>query len=119
MPFVPIADKTNSNGNYRKVEYTGHFQLVLMSLKPQEEIGEEIHPNTDQFIRVERGRAEATIDNKVYKLKAGDAVIFPAGALHNIRNISRTKPLKLYTIYSPSEHPVGTRQRNKPSNERH
>jgi mannose-6-phosphate isomerase-like protein (cupin superfamily) len=119
MPFIPISDATISNNNYRKVEYTGQFQLVLMSLKPLEEIGEEIHPDTDQFIRIERGRAEATIDDEIYKLKSGDSVIFPAGALHNIRNVSKTRPLKLYTIYSPPEHPPKTRQRNKPRNEHH
>ncbi len=104
---------TLSNRNYRKVLYTGKLQLVLMSLKPGQEIGLETHRKTDQFIRVEKGLARVTIDSKEYRLKSGDAIVIPTGSKHNVINRSITRELKLYTIYTPPEHPPETVQRLK------
>lgn len=103
--FVANIEKlTEENDNFRKVLYTGHnLQLVLMSLKPQEEIGEEIHDDRDQFFRVEQGEGEILIDDNLYRVKAEDAMIVPAGAKHNVVNTGKV-PLKLYTIYGPPEH---------------
>lgn len=103
--FVANIEKlTEENDNFRKVLYTGHnLQLVLMSLKPQEEIGEEIHDDRDQFFRVEQGEGEILIDENRYRVKADDAMIVPAGAKHNVINTGK-EPLKLYTIYGPPEH---------------
>ena len=84
-----------------------HSQLVLMNLKPLEEIGEEIHPGNDQFFRFESGQGKVTIDSNEYYVKNGDAVMVPAGAKHNIINIDKEKELKLYTIYSPAHHKDG------------
>src|SRR3989304_1567149 len=100
-----IEKDTLENNNFRKVLYTGkHSQLVLMSLKPLEEIGMETHPNNDQFFRFEKGEGKCIIDDNEYALKDGVAVIVPAGAKHNIINTSATDDLKLYTIYSPAHH---------------
>ncbi len=108
---------TIENNNYRKViSTTSHQQLVLMSLKPKEEIGMEIHKKVDQFIRIEKGTALAIIDNKKYKLKKEYFIIIPAGTYHNIINIGRSD-LKLYSIYSPSNHKSGTIQKIKPKND--
>lgn len=96
---------SQNNKYYRRVLFTTQeMQLVLMSLKPLEEIGEEIHPKTTQFIRVEKGMGLAIIDNVEYEISDGDVVVIPGGTLHNIINSSDTHPLKLYTIYSPPEH---------------
>lgn len=104
--FVSNIEKdTLENGNFRKVLYTGkHSQLVLMSLKPKEEIGMEVHNENDQFFRFEKGQGKAIIDGNEYDLTDGTAVVVPAGAAHNIINISETDELKLYTIYSPAHH---------------
>jgi len=100
-----IEKDTLKNKNFRKVLYTGvHSQLVLMSLAPREEIGEEVHGENDQFLRFEAGRGRVEIDGNKYTVKDGDAVIVPAGAKHNVINTSRTEDLKLYTIYSPPHH---------------
>jgi len=100
-----IENDTLDNTNFRKVLYTGkHSQLVLMSLKPGEEIGEEIHAENDQFFRVEQGVGKCIIDGNEYKLEDGVAIVVPAGAKHNLINISQTEDLKLYTIYSPPHH---------------
>ena len=100
-----IEEDTLENTDFRQVLYTGkHSQLVLMSLKPGEEIGEETHTNVDQFFRFEEGKGKVTIDSTEYKVKDGDAVIVPAGAKHNVTNTSKSKKLRLYTIYSPPEH---------------
>jgi len=100
-----IEKDTLSNSDFRRVLYTGKYsQLVLMTLKPGEEIGMETHGNLDQFFRFEEGEGKVTIDNNEYKVKDGDAAIVPAGARHNVINTSKTKYLKLYTIYSPPEH---------------
>jgi mannose-6-phosphate isomerase-like protein (cupin superfamily) len=103
-----IEKDTLENNNYRKVLYTGKYsQLVLMSLRPQEEIGLEVHPENDQFFRIEKGEGKCIIDGNEYALKDGMAIIVPAGAQHNIINTSATDDLKLYTIYSPAHHKDG------------
>jgi mannose-6-phosphate isomerase-like protein (cupin superfamily) len=103
-----IEKDTVQNDKYRKVLYTGkHCQLVLMSLKPKEEIGLEVHAENDQFFRFEEGEGKCIIDGSEYQLKDGSAIIVPAGAKHNIINTSSTETLKLYTIYSPPHHKDG------------
>ncbi len=103
--FGEIEKDTLENGNFRKVLYTGkHSQLVLMSLKPKEEIGMEVHEENDQFFRFEQGEGKVIIDGNEYAIKDGTAIIVPAGAQHNIINVSETEELKLYTIYSPAHH---------------
>jgi mannose-6-phosphate isomerase-like protein (cupin superfamily) len=98
------------NEYFRHVLFTGkHAQLVLMCLQPMEDIGNEVHPNVDQFFRVEEGKAEFVFNGKEEHLVgAGDAVVVPAGTYHNVINASTTEPLHLYTIYSPPQHPDGT-----------
>lgn len=103
-----IEKDTLENNNYRKVLYTGkHSQLVLMSLKPLEEIGMETHLENDQFFRIEKGDGKCIIDGNEYALQDGVAIIVPAGAKHNVINTSATDDLKLYTIYSPAHHKDG------------
>lgn len=103
-----IEKATHENSNFRKVLYTGkHSQLVLMSLKPGEEIGMETHPENDQFFRFESGEGRCVIDGNEYIVAGGDAVIIPAGARHNIINVSKSGELKMYTIYSPAHHKDG------------
>ena len=103
-----IEDMTKENSDFRRVLYTGaQMQLVLMALKPGEEIGEEVHEDRDQFFRIEKGKGEVWIDRKVTKLKSDMAVIVPAGARHNIKNTGN-KTLRLYTLYAPPEHLDGT-----------
>lgn len=102
---IDIEEATLENKNFRKVLYTSkHSQLVLMSLKPLEEIGMEVHEENDQFFRFERGLGLCIIDGNEYEVGDGFAVVVPAGAQHNIINISETEELKLYTIYSPAHH---------------
>jgi mannose-6-phosphate isomerase-like protein (cupin superfamily) len=107
--FKTNIDKaTVENNNFREVLYTSkHSQLVLMSLKPKEEIGTEIHPDNDQFFRIEAGHGICIIDDKEYEIKAGDAIVIPAGAKHNIRSTDNDAGLKMYTIYSPAHHKDG------------
>ena len=103
-----IEKATLENENYRKVLYTSkHSQLVLMSLKPNEEIGMEVHSDNDQFFRFEKGQGKCVIDGNEYEVRDGSAVVVPAGARHNVINISDTEELKLYTIYSPAHHKDG------------
>ncbi len=103
-----IEKDTLENNNFRKVLYTGkHSQLVLMSLKPKEEIGMEVHEENDQFFRFEKGQGKCIIDGNESEVGDGVAVIVPAGAQHNIINTSDTDDLKLYTIYSPAHHKDG------------
>ena len=103
-----IENDTLGNANFRKVVYTSkHSQLVLMSLRPGEEIGLETHQHNDQFFRVEKGRGRCFIDGNAYELSDGDAVVVPSGAQHNIINVSDAEELKLYTIYSPPHHKDG------------
>lgn len=106
---------TLNNHFFRQVLYTGkHAQLVVMCLQPGEEIGDEVHSKVDQFFRVEEGEAKFIFNGKEDHLaKEGDAVIVPAGTYHNVINNSNTKPVKLYTIYSPPNHPDGTVHKNK------
>jgi len=100
-----IEKGTLENDNFRQVLYTAkHSQLVLMSLKPREEIGMEVHSDNDQFFRFEKGVGKVIIDGNEYEVKDGFAVIVPAGAQHNVINTSETEALKLYTIYSPAHH---------------
>lgn len=111
-----IERATENNTFFRRVVSTGRkMQLVVMSLRPGEEIGAEVHPSTDQFFRVEEGRATLYVDGDRYSLRAGDAALVPAGTRHNVVNASRTQVLKLYTLYAPPEHPLGTRTRRPPS----
>lgn len=103
-----IEKDTIENTNFRKVLYTGkHSQLVLMSLKPNEDIGMEVHEENDQFFRFEKGEGKCIIDGNEYALADGSVIIVPAGAEHNIINTSSTEDLKLYTIYSPAHHKDG------------
>jgi len=103
-----IEKDTIENTNFRKVLYTGkHSQLVLMSLKPNEDIGMEVHMENDQFFRFEKGEGKCIIDGNVYALADGSVIVVPAGAQHNIINTSATEDLKLYTIYSPAHHKDG------------
>lgn len=103
-----IEEMTTGNTNFRQVLYTGkHSQLVLMSLKPNEEIGMEVHPDNDQFFRFEKGTGQVVIDGNEYDVTDGFAVVVPAGAQHNVINTSGTDDLKLYTIYSPAHHKDG------------
>jgi mannose-6-phosphate isomerase-like protein (cupin superfamily) len=103
-----IEKDTRENTNFRQVLYTGkHSQLVLMSLRPLEEIGMEVHTDNDQFFRFEKGEGKCIIDSNEYALTDGVAIIVPAGAQHNIINTSQTEELKLYTIYSPAHHKDG------------
>jgi mannose-6-phosphate isomerase-like protein (cupin superfamily) len=103
-----IEKETLENNNFRKVLYTGkHSQLVLMSLKPNEEIGMEVHKDNDQYFRFEKGEGKCIIDGNEYELGDGVAIVVPAGAEHNIINTSATEDLKLYTIYSPAHHKDG------------
>ena len=102
-----IEDLTESNRDFRRVLYTGkHLQLVLMTLQPGEEIGEEVHDTHDQFFRFEKGKGQVVIDGEKHKIKADYGVIVPAGARHNVVNTG-DKPLKLYTLYAPPEHRDG------------
>ena len=104
-----IEADTLANDNFRKVLYTApHMQLVLMTLQVGEDIGKETHSDTDQFIRVEAGQGEAVIGGQKYALEDGSIVVIPAGAEHNVTNTSNSEPLRLYTIYTPPEHPDGT-----------
>jgi mannose-6-phosphate isomerase-like protein (cupin superfamily) len=108
-----IEEKTLDNTNFRQVLFTGkHMQLVVMSLKPGEDIGEEIHEHVDQFFRIEQGEAKVIIDGEEAILKEDMVAIVPAGAKHNLINTSNVD-LKLYTIYAPPNHPDGTIHKDK------
>ena len=110
-----IEELTEDNEYFRKVLYTGTYaQLVLMCLQPGEEIGNEVHGNVDQFFRIEEGEAKFIFPNgEEHKVHGDDVVIVPAGTYHNVINTSKEKPLKLYTIYSPPNHPDGTIHKTK------
>ena len=108
-----IEEKTEQNNFFRQVLYTGkHTQLVVMSLLPGEEIGMEVHPQVDQFFRIEEGRAKVVIDGEEHEVDEGFAIIVPAGSQHNVINTG-SNPLKLYTLYSPPNHPDGTIHRTR------
>lgn len=105
---------TVGNTDFRRVLYTGkHSQLVLMSLKPGEEIGMEIHADNDQFFRFEQGQGKLIIDGAEHEVADGSGVIVPAGAQHNVINVSESEELKLYTIYSPAHHKDGIARATK------
>lgn len=109
-----IEKLTLENENFRKVLYTAeHCQLVLMSLLPNEEIGSEVHEENDQFFRFEKGEGKVIINDTEYMVGDGDSVIVPAGAEHNIINVSKTTALNLYTIYAPAHHQDGIIQATK------
>ncbi len=111
---VNLEKETRKNNDFRHVLYTGKYsQLVLMSLKPMEEIGAETHHDVDQFFRFEKGEGKVTIDGVEHLVKDGDGAIVPAGAKHNVANVSKSIDLKLYTIYSPPEHQDGTVRHTK------
>jgi len=115
-----IEDLTEENEDFRRVLYTGrHLQLVLMTLQPGEEIGEEVHSGRDQFFRIEEGKGVIDIDGNANPVEDDIAVIVPAGARHNVRNTS-DEPMRFYTIYGPPEHKDGIVQRTKQeAEERH
>ena len=111
----PIEKQTLSNNYFRQVLFTGKYaQLVVMCLQPGEEIVNEVHANVDQFFRIEQGEAQFVFGGKEKHLvKDGDAVIVPAGTYHNVLNASKTAKLKLYTLYSPPNHPDKTVRKTK------
>ena len=111
----PIEKQTLKNTYFRQVLYTGkHAQLVVMCLQPGEEIGNEVHENVDQFFRIEQGKAKFVFDGSEEHLVGdGDAVVVPAGTYHNVINASKRGRVKLYTIYSPPNHPDGTIHKDK------
>ena len=113
--FGPIEQQTLKNDYFRQVLFTGkHCQLVVMSLQPGEEIGNEVHDNVDQFFRIEKGEARFVLNGKEeHAVHSNDAVVIPAGTYHNVINTSKTEPLKLYTVYSPPNHPDGTIHKTK------
>jgi len=119
--FTNIEDDTIKNKNFRHVINTScNMQLVLMSLKPKEEIGLEVHDTIDQFFRVEKGIGLAIVENKENKTKEkikltdGSIIVIPKGIYHNIINTSNSEELKLYSIYSPPNHKKGHIDKNKP-----
>ena len=108
-----IEEQTKSNSDFRRVLYTGHqLQLVLMSLPPGEDIGEEVHADRDQFLRIEDGEGEVWIDGRMTSVEDDFGIVVPAGARHNVRNTG-DRPLRLYTLYAPPEHAEGTVHRTK------
>lgn len=101
-----IEAKTLANSFFREVLFTGKYaQLVVMSLLPSEEIGMEVHQTVDQFFRIEKGQGKVVMNGEEHEIKDGSAIIVPAGTEHNVINASSTEALKLYTIYSPPNHP--------------
>ena len=103
-----IEQATLTNTDFRRVLFTGpHSQLVVMSIMPGEEIGEETHDGVDQFIRFESGEGVVVLDGEEHTVKVDDAVVIPSGTKHNVKNAG-SEDLKLYTIYSPAEHLDGT-----------
>jgi mannose-6-phosphate isomerase-like protein (cupin superfamily) len=113
--FGPIEEQTLQNDYFRQVLFTGdHCQLVVMCLQPGEEIGNEVHGNVDQFFRIEQGEAKFILNgSEEYLARNADAVVIPAGTWHNVVNTSSAQPLKLYTVYSPPNHPAGTIHKTK------
>ena len=112
-----IEQATGENENFRKVLYTAKFsQLVVMALKPGEEIGEEVH-DLDQFLRIESGTGKAILDGVEHAIEDGSAIVVPAGTRHNIINMSQTELMKLYTVYSPPNHRDGVVHAAKPDAE--
>lgn len=111
---IDIEARTLANDKFREVLYTAkNSQLVVMTLRPGEEIGLEKHEGHDQFIRVEAGEGVAILDGERHALADGVAVVVPAGTEHNVINTSTSAPMRLYTLYSPPEHPPGTVHQTK------
>ena len=110
-----IENQTFKNNYFRQVMFTGkNCQLVVMCLQGGEEIGREVHPGTDQFFRIEEGEAKFIFnDTEEHIVKSGEAVVVPAGTYHNVINTSKSKQLKLYTVYAPPNHPNGTIHKTK------
>jgi mannose-6-phosphate isomerase-like protein (cupin superfamily) len=109
-----IEEATLENDNFRKVLYTSEYgQVVLMNLRPKEEIGMEVHEHTDQFFRFESGKGKVIINGEEYFVSDGYAVVVPAGAKHNVINIDDDSHLKLYTIYMPPHHKDGVVHKTK------
>ncbi len=109
-----IEKETLENEYFRKVIFTGpQSQLVVMTLRPGEEIGMEKHQGTDQFIRIEAGEAKVILDGEENQVKDDFAIVIPAGTYHNVTNSSSDRPLKLYTVYAPPEHAPGTIHKTK------
>ncbi len=109
-----IESKTLENDHFRRVLHTGrHLQLVVMTLRPGEEIGAERHEHGDQFLRVESGEGKVVIDGVTHSLSDGFAAIIPARSEHNVVNTSASEPLRLYTLYSPPEHADGAVHKTK------
>ena len=115
-----IEKITLRNEYFREVLFTGpHSQLVVMAIKPGDEIGQEIHNGNDQFFRIEAGKGKAVLAGKEFPLEDGMVVVVPAGVQHNIINTSANEMLKLYTIYSPPQHPEGTVHKTKAEADAH
>lgn len=109
-----IEKDTLENENFRKVLFTGpNSQLVVMALLPEEDIGMEVHGHVDQFLRIEQGKGKAILDGEEFDIEDDFAVVVPAGTEHNIVNTSKTKKMKLYTVYTPPEHADGTIHKTK------
>lgn len=109
-----IETLTIGNSYFRQVVFTAaHSQLVIMCLQPNEDIGMEMHPNVDQFFRLEEGEGKVIMNGEEHVVKNGDAIIVPAGTQHNVINTSPSQPLKLYTIYSPPNHKDGVVHKTK------
>ena len=103
-----LDERTEQNDDFRHVVFTGaKMQLVLMTLLPGEEIGEETHAGTDQFFRLEQGHGEVVMDGRTTPIEDDFGFVVPAGTRHNVRNTGR-EPMKLYTIYAPPQHADGT-----------
>ncbi len=118
--YAPIEVLTEENEHFREVLYTAEsLQLVLMTLKPGEDIGAEVHEENDQFFRFESGNGRVVINDAEYEVKDGDCVIVPKGSAHNIINTSETEPLKMYTLYAPPHHKDGTLHPTKEYAEEH
>jgi mannose-6-phosphate isomerase-like protein (cupin superfamily) len=113
-----IERQTEANDDFRHVLFTGqHVQLVVMSLDPGEEIGEEVHDATDQFFRIESGKGEVVIEGVATPIQGGTGIVIAAGTRHNVKNTGPT-PLRLYTLYAPPEHAEGTVRHTKADAER-
>jgi mannose-6-phosphate isomerase-like protein (cupin superfamily) len=114
QPYIKnIEEETLGNEYFRKEVFTGKFlQMTLMTLQPGEDIGAEVHPNIDQFLRIEQGSGKALVGETEYDVSDDWAIIIPAGMNHNVTNTGDV-PMKLYSIYTPPEHPAGTIHKDK------
>lgn len=112
--FIHMEEEVIANEAYRTVVYTGeHLQVVLMSLRPGEAIGLEVHHDNDQFFRCEDGVGKISINGNSYDISDGDVVVVPAGAEHDVLNVSPDRPLKLYTVYAPPHHKDQAKQQTR------